>query len=128
MPLKQGIAVTGSVNQRGEIQPVGGVNRKIEGFFDVCKAKGLNSEQGVIIPLQNVKNLMLKDEVVEAVKKKRFHIYPVRTIEEGIEILTGVEAGKRRADGTYKKGTINYMVDRRLREMAEQQRAFKKKE
>ncbi len=128
VPLKQGIAVTGSVNQRGEIQPVGGVNRKIEGFFDVCKAKGLNSEQGVIIPLQNVKNLMLKDEVVEAVKKKRFHIYPVRTIEEGIEILTGVEAGKRRADGTYKKGTINYMVDRRLREMAEQQRAFKKKE
>lgn len=128
VPIKQGIAVTGSVNQRGEIQAIGGVNSKIEGFFDVCKAKRLNGEQGVIIPYQNVKNLMLKDEVIEAVRKKKFHIYPIETIEEGIEILTGVEAGKRRADGTYKKGTINYLVDKRLREMAEQQKAFRKKE
>lgn len=128
IPIKQGIAVTGSVNQMGEIQPIGGVNAKIEGFYDVCKAKGLNGEQGVIIPYQNVKNLMLKDEVVDAVKSGKFHVYPVRNIEEGIEILTDREAGKKKADGTYREGTINYLINERLRKMAEQQKAFKKKD
>lgn len=128
VPIKQGIAVTGSVNQMGEIQPIGGVNAKIEGFYDVCKAKGLTGEQGVIIPYQNVRNLMLKDEIIEAVKKKKFHVYPVRTVEEGVEILIGVEAGRKRPDGTYPKGTINYLVDERLHKMAEQQKAFGKKD
>jgi predicted ATP-dependent protease len=126
--IKQGLAVTGSVNQMGEIQPIGGVNAKIEGFYDVCKAKGLTGDQGVIIPYQNVKNLMLKDEVIDAVKKGRFNVYPVGNIDEGVEILTGVEAGKKRADGTYREGTINYLINERLRKMAEQQKAFKKKE
>lgn len=128
VPIKQGIAVTGSVNQMGEIQPIGGVNAKIEGFYDACKAKGLTGEQGVIIPYQNVRNLMLKDEIIEAVKKKKFHVYPVRTVEEGVEILIGVEAGRKRPDGTYPKGTINYLVDERLHKMAEQQKAFGKKD
>ncbi|MCR4441833.1 MAG: ATP-binding protein [Peptococcaceae bacterium] len=90
VPVKQGIAVTGSVNQKGAIQPIGGVNQKIEGFFQVCKIKGLTGEQGVIIPHQNIKNLMLDDEVIEAVKEGKFHVYAVKTIEEGIEILTGI--------------------------------------
>ena len=128
VPIKQSFAVTGSINQMGEIQPIGGVNAKIEGFYDVCKAKGLNGEQGVIIPHQNVKNLMLKDEVVDAVKSGKFHVYPVRNIEEGIEILTDREAGKKKADGTYREGTINYLINERLRKMAEQQKAFKKKD
>lgn len=119
-PLKQGIAVTGSVNQHGEVQPVGDVTRKIEGFFDVCKVKGLTGEQGVVIPAQNVKNLMLRDEVVEAVKEGKFHIYPVKTVDEGIEILTGVEAGERQEDGSYPEGTVNWAVDRRLQELAEE--------
>jgi len=119
-PLKQGIAVTGSVNQRGEVQPVGGVTRKIEGFFDVCKVKGLTGEQGVIIPAQNVKNLMLRDDVVEAVREERFHIYPVKTVGEGIAILTGVEAGEREEDGSYPEGTVNWAVEKRLRELAEE--------
>ena len=97
LPLRQDLAVTGSLNQKGEIQPIGGVNEKIEGFFDVCRAKGLTGTQGVIIPHQNVQNLMLRRDVVEAVAEGKFHIYPVRTIDEGIEILTGVEAGRRRA-------------------------------
>jgi len=123
-PLKQGIAVTGSVNQKGEIQPIGGVNQKIEGFFRVCQAKGLTGEQGVLIPQQNIKNLMLRDEVVEAVKKGQFHVYSARTIDEGIEILTGVAAGERREDGTYPDGTINHLVDRRLEEMARRLKSF----
>jgi len=96
VPLRQDLAVTGSVNQNGEIQPIGGVNQKIEGFYDVCKAKGLTGRQGVLIPHRNVKDLMLRHDVVEAVRAKKFHIYPVRTIDEGIEILTGVKAGKKR--------------------------------
>ena len=95
VPIKQGIAVTGSVNQHGEIQPIGGVNQKIEGFFDVCKAKGLTGDQGVMIPVQNVKNLMLRQDVVEAVRQGKFHIYAVSTIDEGIEILTGMPAGRK---------------------------------
>ncbi|MCW3991679.1 MAG: AAA family ATPase [Candidatus Bathyarchaeota archaeon] len=117
--IKQNLAVTGSVNQRGEVQAIGGVNEKIEGFFEICKAKGLMGEQGCVIPHSNVQNLMLKEEVVEAVREGRFHIYPVKTINEGIEVLTGVRAGKRLPDGTYEEGTINYQVQKRLSEMAE---------
>jgi len=124
LPLKQYLAVTGSVNQKGEVQAIGGVNEKLEGFYEVCKAKGLNGNQGVLIPASNVQNLMLKEEVVEAAKAGKFRIYPVRTIDEGIEILTGVPAGTRREDGTYEEGTVNYLVDRRLGEMAETMRGF----
>jgi predicted ATP-dependent protease len=124
IPIKQGIAVTGSVNQTGEIQPIGGVNQKIEGFFKVCQAKGLNGDQGVLIPHQNLRNLMLREEVVDAVKRGQFHIYSARTIDEGIEILTGVPAGERQQDGTYPESTVNYFVDKRLREMAERLKGF----
>ncbi len=118
LPLKQGIAVTGSLNQKGEIQAIGGVNEKIEGFFEVCKAKGLNGQQGVIIPKANVRNLMLKEEIVEAVKEGKFHIWAIETVDEGIEILTGVRAGERREDGTFEEGTVNYLVDKKLRELS----------
>jgi len=119
VPIKQQIAVTGSMNQHGKIQPIGGVNEKIEGFYHVCKAKGLTGEQGVMIPETNKKHLMLKDEVIEAVKKKKFHIWAVSTIDEGIEILTEKKAGKRDKNGKYPKGTINYLVDKKLREYSE---------
>lgn len=128
IPIKQGIAVTGSVNQRGEIQPIGGASQKIEGFFDVCASAGLTGEQGVIIPQKNVKNLMLREDIVQAVKDGKFHIYPVSTIDQGMEILTGLEAGQLREDGTYPEGTINYLVDKNLREMAEKLRQFASKE
>lgn len=124
IPIKQNIAVTGSVNQKGEIQPIGGVNQKIEGFFKVCQAKGLNGSQGVLIPQQNLRNLMLREEVVDAVKQGQFHIYSVRTIDEGIEVLTGVSAGERQKDGTYPESTVNYLVDKRLKEMAERLKGF----
>ena len=124
LPLKQYIAVTGSVNQKGEVQAIGGVNEKLEGFYEVCKAKGLNGNQGALIPASNVQNLMLKEEIVEAARAGKFRIYPVRTIDEGIEVLTGVPAGVRQKDGTYERGTVNYLVDRRLREMAEAMRTF----
>ncbi len=115
LPIKQGLAVTGSVNQRGEIQPVGGVTAKVEGFFRVCQLKGLTGEQGVLIPYQNVPNLNLVDEVVEAVRNGQFHIYPVHTVDEGIEILTGVPAGKADARGRYPRNTVHYMVTQALR-------------
>ncbi len=124
LPIKQAIAVTGSVNQKGEVQAIGGVNEKVEGFFEVCKAKGLTGRQGVIIPESNAQNLMLKEEVVDAVKAGKFHIHPVKTIDQGIEILTGVRAGARQPDGTFEGGTVNHRVDRRLREMAERLREF----
>jgi predicted ATP-dependent protease len=123
-PVKQGIAVTGSVNQKGEIQPIGGVNQKIEGFFRVCQAKGLTGDQGVLIPEQNLRNLMLREEVIDAVKQGQFHIYSAKTIDEGIEILTGTLAGKQQKDGTYPEGTINFRVDRRLEEMAKRLKGF----
>ncbi|MFX0068464.1 MAG: Lon protease family protein [Candidatus Hodarchaeota archaeon] len=119
IPIKQYIAVTGSVNQKGEVQAIGGVNQKIEGFFEVCKIKGLTGKQGVVIPESNVQNLMLREEVVDAVREGKFHIFAVKTIDEGIEVLTGVRAGERRPDGTFEQETINYAVDKRLREMAE---------
>lgn len=124
IPIRQSIAVTGSVNQKGDVQAIGGVNEKIEGFFEVCKAKGLTGNQGVMIPESNVQNLMLKEEIVEAVEQKKFHIYPVKTIDEGIEILTSTKAGERQKDGTFEKGTVNEKVDKRLREMAEKLRQF----
>ena len=114
VPIKQNIAVTGSVNQRGEIQPIGGVNQKIEGFFRVCREKGLTGDQGVMIPHQNVDNLMLDDEVIQAVAEGKFHIYPVRTIEEGIEILTGMPAGTMGEDGGYPEGTLYHRVQQKL--------------
>ncbi len=117
VPLRQDVAVTGSVNQKGEIQPIGGVNEKIEGFFDVCKAKGLTGKQGVMIPHLNVGDLMLKKEVIEAVKNGIFRIYAVKTIDQGIEILTGAEAGERMEDGKFKEGTVNDLVDKKLREL-----------
>lgn len=124
LPLRQDIAVTGSLNQRGEIQPIGGVNEKIEGFFDVCKAKGLTGTQGVTIPHQNVQNLMLREDVIEAVKEGKFHIYPVKTIDEGIEILTGVKAGERKEDGTFEEDTVNYLVDQELQRLAKSWKTF----
>ena len=124
VPIKQSIAVTGSVNQKGQVQPIGGVNQKIEGFFEVCKAKGLTGEQGVLIPESNVKNLMLEEKVVEAVKEGLFHIWSVGTVDEGIELLTGVEAGQRREDGTFPEGTISDRVDKRLQVLAETMREF----
>src|SRR5208337_4262275 len=116
LPLKQGIAVTGSVSHRGEIQPIGGVNYKIKGFFDICKAKGLTGDQGVIIPDKNIRNLMLDQEVVDAVAEGKFHIWPVKTVEEGLKILTGVDAGALQEDGTYPEGAIYKKVEDRLRE------------
>jgi lon-related putative ATP-dependent protease len=116
IPIKQSLAVTGSVNQMGEIQPIGGVNEKIEGFFDICSLKGLTGNQGVIIPESNVDNLMLKDEVIEAVNNNMFHIYAVKKIEEGIEILTGVPAGEPNSFGEYPKDSIFYLADQKLKE------------
>jgi lon-related putative ATP-dependent protease len=124
IPLRQDIAVTGSVNQKGEIQPIGGVNEKIEGFFDVCKAKGLTGKQGVMVPHQNVDDLMLRKEIVKAVEEGTFHIYPVKTIDQGIEILTSVEAGERDEKGNFKEGAVNFSVDKRLKELAAGIREF----
>ncbi|WP_432402328.1 Lon protease family protein [Wukongibacter sp. M2B1] len=127
VPIRQYIAVTGSVNQRGSIQPIGGVNEKIEGFFKVCKLKGLTGKQGVMIPHQNVKNLMLKDEIIQAVKDGKFHIYSVKTIDEGIEILTGIPAGEIDQDGNYPEGTIHYRVTKKLKELAKAAQKDKEK-
>jgi len=119
VPIKQGIAVTGSVNQRGMIQPIGGVNFKIEGFFAVCRSQGLTGHQGVMIPKANERHLMLNDEVMEAVAAGQFHIWSVETIEQGIEILTGMKAGERSKHGEFPKKTVFHQVDKRLSEMAE---------
>jgi lon-related putative ATP-dependent protease len=122
VPLKQSLAVTGSVNQHGEIQAIGGVNEKIEGFFDICRARGLSGEQGVLIPASNVKNLVLRRDVVDAVAGGRFHVYPVVTVDEGIEILSGVPAGSRDASGQFPPGSVNHRVERRLAEFADRAR------
>ena len=118
IPINQSIAVTGSVNQKGQIQPIGGVNEKIEGYFQVCKVRGLDGSHGVMIPVQNIDNLQLSDEIIEAVKNKKFHIYAVSTIEEGIEVLTGVPAGKKDKDGHFPAGTINRLVYEKLKKYA----------
>ena len=106
------------MSQRGEVQPIGGVNQKIEGFYDICRLKGLTGAQGVLIPAENVDDLMLRDEVIEAVAANRFQIYPVATIEQGIEILTGVAAGKRDSSGKFQPDSLFAKVDDRLRQMA----------
>ncbi len=119
IPINQAIAVTGSVNQKGEIQPIGGVNDKIEGFFQICKMRGLDGTHGVMIPKQNIQNLNLSDEIVQSVKEGKFHIYAITTIEEGIEILTGVPAGKRDNAGHFPAGSINYLAYERLKKYAQ---------
>jgi predicted ATP-dependent protease len=116
VPLKQNIAVTGSVDQLGRIQPIGGVNQKIEGFFDTCSLKGLTGKQGVMIPAQNVSNLMLKDEVLDAVRENRFSIYAIKNIEEGIELLCGMPAGSPGENGKYPEGTVFNLVEKKLHE------------
>ncbi len=128
IPLYQGIAVTGAISQKGEVQAVGGVKEKIEGFFKVCKAKGLTGKQGVIIPQANVQDLMLEDEVVQAIAQGKFHLWAISRVEEGLEILTGRPAGERQEDGTYPEGSVFYLVDQRLREMAEQVKKFAKED
>jgi len=127
LPLKQGIAVTGSVNQHGQVQPIGGVNYKIEGFYAVCKAKGLTGDQGVMIPKLNERNLMLSDEVVQAVRDGKFNVWSVSTIDEGIEILTGIPAGVVGADGKYPEGTVNHRVKARLLEISEKMKRLSEK-
>ena len=118
IPINQAFAVTGSVNQKGQIQPIGGVNDKIEGFFQVCKMRGLDGSHSVIIPKQNIRNLNLSDEVVQAVKESKFHIYAITTIDEGIELLTGVPAGSKDENGNFPAGTINYLVYQKLKKYA----------
>ena len=118
IPINQAIAVTGSVNQKGEIQPIGGVNNKIEGFFQICSARGLDGSHGVIIPKQNVQNLNLSEEVVDAVKEGKFHIYAISSIEEGIEILTGVPAGRKDSNGNFPAGSVNYLAYEKLKKYA----------
>jgi len=127
LPIRQGLAVTGSVNQNGETQAIGGVNEKIEGFFDLCAARGLTGDQGVLIPAANVEHLMLREEVVEAVRDGRFRVIPVSTINEGIGVLTGVAAGDRDTNGVFPEGTVNARVEGRLRAFAEARRAFARK-
>ncbi len=124
-PIKQHLAVTGSVNQMGRVQAIGGQNQKIEGFFEVCKARGLTGEHGCLIPKSNVRNLMLKPEVLDAVREGKFHIYPIETIDEGIEVLTGVKAGTRSPDGSWEPGTIHDLVQKRLTEMAEKVKEYR---
>lgn len=126
LPVSQSIAVTGSVNQNGEVQAIGGANEKIEGYFEICKAAGLTGEQGVVLPASNMVNLMLKEEVVEAIRQGKFHLWPVITIDEGIEVLTGVKAGERQASGSFEPETVNALVDQRLRKMAEELQRFGK--
>jgi len=128
VPIRQYIAVTGSVNQKGEVQAIGGVNQKIEGFYDCCRVKGLTGNQGVMIPESNVQDLMLRKDVIDAVKKGKFHLYAVRTINEGIEILTGKAAGEMKPDGTYPKGTINALVNEKLKDLAEGLKEFAEEE
>ncbi len=123
-PLRQGLAITGSVNQHGDVQAIGGVNEKIEGFFDTCKARGLVEGQGVVIPASNAKDLMLRAEVVAASRAGSFHVYPVATVDEAVELLTGVSAGERAPDGTFPEGTLNRRVEDRLKQLSDQARAF----
>src|SRR5207245_9279471 len=119
LPIKQSLAVTGSVNQKGEVQAIGGVNEKIEGFYKTCKVKGLKGDEGVMIPRSNVQHLMLNEEVVEAVRQGRFHVYPIDSIDEGIEILTGGKAGQLESDGAEDAGAVKYKVNKRLAEMTQ---------
>ena len=125
--IKQSLAVTGSVNQFGEVQAIGGANEKIEGFFDICRQRRLSGRQGVLIPAANVPHLMLRQDVVEACAKGRFHIYPVETIDQGIELLTGRPAGQRQSSGKFPAKSVNRLVEERLIKLAEDIRAFSAK-
>jgi predicted ATP-dependent protease len=124
VPIRQGLAITGSLNQLGQAQPIGGVNEKIEGFFDVCSAVGLTADQGVLIPAANAKHLMLRADVIDDVAAGKFAVYTYETVDDAIELLTGISAGQRDPSGAYPPGTVNFLVDRRLRELAELQRSF----
>jgi predicted ATP-dependent protease len=124
LPVKQSFAVTGSMNQHGEVQAIGGVNEKIEGFFDVCSAFGLNGSQGVLIPSSNVRHLVLRRDVVAAAEAGRFHVWPVRTLDEALELLIGRDAGQRDATGNFPSGSVNHAVERRLLEFADSSRRF----
>jgi predicted ATP-dependent protease len=124
VPIRQGLAVTGAVNQWGEVQAIGGVNEKIEGFFDVCHARGLTGDQGVLVPQANVQHLMLREEVVAMVKEGRFAIYPVSTVDQGIALLTGMPAGDRGADGRFGEGTFNRLVEDKLELFAQRLKAM----
>jgi lon-related putative ATP-dependent protease len=126
VPVRQGRAITGSVNQHGQVQPIGGANEKIEGFFDVCRASGLTGDQGVLIPASNVKHLMLRADVVEAAEKGLFQVWPIETVDQAVELLTGVPAGEKGADGRYPEGSVNRRVDDRLAAFAEKARSFGK--
>ncbi|KJR41221.1 peptidase S16, lon-like protein [Candidatus Magnetoovum chiemensis] len=119
IPLKQSIAVTGSMDQSGKVQPVGGINQKIEGFFDLCKLRGLNGKQGIIMPKLNVKNLMLKKDVIIETEKENFNIYAIEHIDEGLEILTGMKAGELNENDSYPENTLNCLVEKRLTEIKE---------
>jgi predicted ATP-dependent protease len=125
IPLAQGIAVTGSVNQRGEIQPVGGINEKIEGFFDACRLRGLTGAQGVLIPEANVRHLMLREDVAVAVRDEAFHVYAVRTVDEGLTVLSKREAGEPGPDGSYPEGSFNEAVRRALIQNIERLKAMR---
>jgi predicted ATP-dependent protease len=125
VPLKQSIAVTGAINQRGEVQAVGSINEKIEGFFDVCQARGLTGAEGVVIPSANKRHLMLRRDVIDAVATGSFHVYAIETVDQGIEILTGMPAGSRDTTGRFPAGTFNERVETRLMTLAKQARAFK---
>jgi len=124
LPLRQDIAVTGSMNQRGDIQAIGGVNEKIEGFFDTCRIEGLTGTQGVMIPQANVDDLMLREDVLDAVANKKFHIWPIARVEQGVELLTGIPAGTRNGSGAFEDGTVFARVDERLRDMARVMKDF----
>ena len=126
LPISQSIAVTGAVNQNGDVQSIGGATHKIEGFFDLCEARGLNGTQGFIVPKDNVKNLVLKDEVVQAVRDGLFQVYGVSTIDEGIEVLTGVTAGQAGEDDHYPKGSVHQLVEKRLQGMARMAKDWEK--
>ena len=122
VPVEQGFAVTGSVNQHGEVQAIGGVNEKIEGYFDICQSRGLTGKQGVLIPRS--KHLMLRPDIVEAVRKNRFRVYGISTINEGLSVVTGVNAGDRNSKGVFPAGSVNAKVEARLNELADQRRDF----
>ena len=126
VPIKQSMAITGSIDQHGRVQAIGGANEKIEGFFDICVQRGLNGEQGVIIPAANVKHLMLRSDVVEAVEGGKFNVYPVSHVDEAISLLTGVKAGARNSKGEFPKGSVNHKIRARLLEFADKRRAFGK--
>jgi ATP-dependent Lon protease len=119
LPLRQDLAVTGSINQKGELQPIGGVNEKIEGFFDVCRARGLTGTQGVIIPPQNVPELMLRKDILESVRARKFHIYAVKNVDQGVELMTGLKSG-RHTRGGFEADTVNSLLDDALTELAEE--------